>query len=256
MNSILLKNKEYLLLLVIAVLCFSLFKSCNNRSRMKNEYAQNVKGLNEKINSYKDKNGQLIGERAILISDRNGLKDLNKDLSEEVDYWKKKKQRVEVVVDTRIEYRDTGSTKTVLTKVGRNEYKLNFDYQSTDTILKIKGYNNIKVNPKIIDVSKNEVELNPIVSNTYFTDIEIQIPLKVGIKEEKGGIKRAYVKTPNDKFKITKIDAVEIDDELKKSKRRFGVGPFIGYGLSMDRTGVVRVGPSVGVSVHYSILRF
>lgn len=256
MNNFLSKYKEYILIIIIAVLCFTLFRSCDNGRKVNKYYNQNMKALNEEVKSYKDKNGQLISEKAILISDKNGLKDLNKNLSDEVDYWKKKKQKVEVVIQTEIVYVDTGSTKTVLTKVGKDEYKLSFNYQSSDTLLKIKGYNNIKFNPKIIDVNKNEVELNPVVNNTHFTEIEFKVPLKVGIKKEKGGIKRAYVTTPNDKFKVTQIDAAEIDDELKKSRRKFGVGPFVGYGVSMDRSGVVRLGPSFGVSIHYSLLRF
>lgn len=255
MSNFLTKYKEYIFILIIALLSFLLFRSCDDGRRVNKAYLQNTKALNEQINTYKDKNGLLINEKAILIADGKELKELNEGLGDEVDYWKKKKQKVEVVIKTEIVYRDTGSTKTILTQIGKNEYQLSFNYETKDSLLKIKGNNKIKVYPKILDASKNEIELNPVVSNTEFTDIQLNIPLTLGIKKEKG-TKRAYVKTPNENFRVSSLDAAEIDSELKKSNRRFGVGAFVGYGVSLDKQNVLRLGPSVGVALQYNIIRF
>lgn len=217
-------------------------KGCSNKKSLVKNFDQERAYYNERINAYIINNDQLVSEKALLISDGKSLDDKNKELANEVDYWKKKKSKVTTVTKTEIEYRDTGSTKTILVKLPDNEYKLSFSYKSDDSVLFVNGHS-------IID-AKNETLT---VGNTVFDSTLIRIVLTLGFKEDNDKIKRAYVTLPNDKFVVTKIDAVEIDNELNRKKSRLSIGFNAGVGVNYSPfTKRAQAGVQGGVGVNYN----
>ena len=79
-------QRNFLIGLVIVLIL--LMRSCGPSESTVTTLTQNVKALNDSIRTYKDRNGQLVFQKGALISDIKGLKDLNKDLADEVKYLK------------------------------------------------------------------------------------------------------------------------------------------------------------------------
>jgi len=227
-------------------------RGCSKLANNNKEHKQEVAYYSERIKTYQIDNDLLVSERAVLTTDLKSLKGQNKELYDEVLFWKKKKSKVEYITKIQVEYRDTGSTKTILTQIGKYDYRLSFDYDSD--YIDLTGYNEMSVNPKLID---STIVLSPVVTKTKFDSINVRLPLTVGIKTDKDKIKRVFVTTPDDKFSVTKLDGVDlIEKELNKPVKRFGVGPFVGYTVVLSKTGTLTSGAAIGVGLSYNFIRF
>lgn len=253
------KNRT-LVLLAISIILFILYvNGCSKIKSIQNKNKQNISALNDSITTFKNKEGKLVHEKSLLIADKNELKDLNKELWEELEEEKKKKPKV--IIKTEIEYRDTGSITNVISDLGNNNYSLNFEYLSNDSFLFVKGENNFSAKTFIINPDSNKVNLQ-IFPGTTKLDYKFNIPLTLGIKTE-DGLDKIYIKTENEKFKVTKLDAVEVENYFKEKynstskPKKFGFGFYVGYGLNLTpNTGVVKAQPSIGVGLQYNIIRF
>jgi len=195
---------------------------------------QNVEALSDSLRiTNRLKNG-LVYEKKSLLIDAANLKTVNNTLYQDVEYWKKKKQEVNVVTSVKVVYRDTGSTKTVLTKISDNWYLSSFDYLSTDSSVRVTGFNELYFYPKILNADSNKVAINPKVGRTTLSKIEVSMNIKLGIKTDKKGVQSAYAITDNDAVHIQSLDAAVIDKSLNSKRSRLSLGITAGYGILYD----------------------
>ena len=90
----------FTMLLVILGLVFLNLKQCNDKkdAALKNKiYLSNLAALKDTVKIEKDKAGEIEYTKAALITENNSLKDLNKNLNDQVKKEKGKVVYIEVV---------------------------------------------------------------------------------------------------------------------------------------------------------------
>jgi len=95
-----------ILIIAIAVIAMLYLKQCNRSSNLNTELKianMNQQVLNDSITTYKDKAGDLTYEKGILIASEKELKDLNKELYDEVKYLE---DNPKIVIQERIRIKE------------------------------------------------------------------------------------------------------------------------------------------------------
>lgn len=258
-------KKYYTIIMFIATIILSLFlfQTCSTlkQERELRKYQieqdeQNISALkdsiilsfNKKLNAYEfEKNNYVVQK----LSD---LEKYNKSLAEEL---KKVKGDVIAAIKTNaIIDLGTVTVSNNLEVLDSNLYGLRFDnhYKDAGFEQHIAGISKFYMYPN--NITKNW-ELKP--DSTFFDINTSTINVTYGFKEENDTYKV---------FAISKSPKVIFDDltggyiikkqptDAPKKTKKWGVGPYGGYGINSGTDGNVRFGWSVGVSVHYDILQW
>lgn len=256
-----------LLILVIALSVFS-FQTCStlkqereDREYMENQNAKNLKTLSDSITSEFNRRLKAyeFTKDNFVVQKLSELEKYNKELTEEL-----KKVKGDVISAIKSEANiDLGgiSVSNDLTVIDSttNKYGLNFETKYEDAGLKqeIAGVSKFFVTPD--NLTKNwKITPDETVLNKNLTDIRITY----GFKETKDQY-QVFAIPKSEKIKITELDGAYIINKqppppLTRTKR-FGVGPYIGYGLNtynVDDVMGIDFGWSVGVSLHYDLFKF
>lgn len=257
-------SKDVLYLIVIVILFFLVLKSCNSSNNHNLEIDrlnQNISVLNDTIRITHNRENELQYERGVLISSKNELESLNKNLYEEV-----KKQRNKVLflqnlvvslggdtvsnIPTTIVLVD--STLDSLFGVQRN-YTLSWDL---DTTYSEGNY------LRLLAVTHATVSRNSITrSSSDLTNHEIGLNLVTGIIRD-GDNYRIFVKSNYPGFATTRIEGAVIpaNDPLFSNQtkpKKWSIGPIImaGFGTSPKQLSVIPI-YGVGIGVTYGLIRF
>lgn len=213
---------------------------------------QNIKALKDTLRVTKNKIGELEYSKATLISDKDDLSGLNKELSEEL---KKAKGKISELSKYSITVNPTKdapikSTKDTLIKKDDEEHKItwNFDKKYNEfNWLKLSGETNF-----IIDEKGNVI---PLGSNLL--TLEERINITQGLRE-KDGLLEVFIKSDHPFFNVNDLESVIINPKdhvlnsvIKEKAKRFGLGPVIGYGFTQNGTTYF-----IGAGLTYSIIRF
>lgn len=246
----------------ILILLIVILVKCNRES--KNEYQvqniinqNNIEVISDSLKTYKTKNGTLINERGLLISKKEELKNLNYGLYQTVKDLENQIKNIKPQIVIRYKYKiktDTLYLNSRITALNDSTYEINFD---KDTIY--SENNSRHLAGSII------VRLMP--DGTYYNDVQISkvkltkdiinmdAKLVVGMKDDK---LKVWLSTDYPGFDATSIDAVTLDEnvhpQIRKlnNKKKFTVGPYIGFGLSKN----LELSPSIGFGIQYSIIKF
>ena len=197
-----------------------------------------------------------------MIADRKELKELNESLAAENDQLRKDKKKPKVIIQTVVEYRDTGSVNNTVSQLDDDSYSLDFSYTSSDGIIGIDGSSDFNVRPYYLNSDSTKFKLKVEPGVTRFDTISVNLGLTLGITEDRDGIDRVFAK-PNpysDKIVIKEIDAVQLEEYYKskynKKKKPFSVGPYVGLGIGIGNSGQFVLRPSVGVGVQWKLFQF
>ena len=254
------KNRTKITFIIMMILIILYWRQCGQMKYERKKADQNQKALTDTLQVVKTKNGYLVTQKATFVASEKELKELNSDLYDEVDEWKRKKSKVKVVVKTEIVYVDNGKTKNVASKIGKNEYKLAFDYTGKDSILIIKGYSDFKAYPIYKNGDTTKFNLRIVNGETVFDTVSVNIELTMGVKEDKDGVDRVFIKPNSEKIKIKDLYSVQMEEFYKskynKKKKHFTVGPHIGLGVGVGNGGQFQLIPQVGIGIQYSIFKF
>ncbi len=248
---------KYIVAGVIIILALSLFHTCSKNSDLKaqlNISEQNAKALADSVRVSKNKVGDLEYSKNILVAEKNNLGELNKDLKKELDKEKGKVHELTKIVAT-IKHDTVKGINTVVEVYPDSTQGLKWKYE--------KIYN--KENSRFIDgVSKFKIDSlgNVIPLYTELTRDEINFNIVQGLREKDGNVEM-FVRSDYPDFAAKDMNSVIIDPKnhpvLKKftKHKRFGIGPYAGYGLYMDNfSGKAGLGVQVGIGVHYDIFKF
>lgn len=254
------KQRNVLIIILLFLIGFGVF-GWNRYSSLKNKLAiseQNTKALADSVRVEKNKNGDLVFSKNILISEKRGLEDLNANLAEQVRAQKGKIRELNHIIasiesDTIyiptevIIYVNDDSTRT---------YGLSWEHDTTYSL------NNFR---SLAGVSKFDLDSNGVISplETIITKDIINFSLTTGLREKDGNIE-IFATSPYPNLTITQMDGGIIDPKkhpvLKEfsRKKRFGIGPYVGVGLGLNTIPVTNVGLGfqIGIGLHYDIIQF
>lgn len=246
---------------LIAVIIF--FKGCGGGNEIQTmEYEQNIAALQDSIRTYETKNGELVSEKMALLTDKDNLKNLNKELSDDIKHLKDNplvvtKFVTKIVHDTvylEPEIDSTGITFNADSTVKIIPFTWGDSTQFDDNnYRKIGGSYLVQV----------DTGLNVTTNNFLITTDEMGLSFTTGITESKDDQVEIFIKSNYPGFTPTKIDGALFDpresDVIKKyfPPKRWGVGVYGGYGLYFDVQNVrVGHGINLGVGVSYNLFQW
>lgn len=222
---------------MLSILCICFYASWRHADRragqVQEEYA-------DSLSTYKNKAGEAYAAMDVLITSKKDLEKQNAELAEEV---KSLKDNPIVVTETLIKYvvRDTIETEVDSVKViSPDLQKYSWSARDTNGWYAVSG-------ASTVDYSSREF------ANSV-TGVEMSTKLAVDLIEQDKKL-TVIAKSDNPYVSIAEIDGAVIDptksDVLKSQfrQKKWGVGPYLGFGV----TGNMEPAWTLGVSVHYSV---
>lgn len=246
------------LAIIIAIVAILFIHRCTPSDPNIDTLKQNITALNDSIRTYKDKNGQLVYEKAAFISENGDLKKLNKELDDEIKYLKDHplvviKTVIKIVHDTVFVPVKVGGP--VILKDGSVSRNLTWNL---DKEFSKGNYRKLGGDLDVI-VDSN---LNLTSSPMHITTDELGLSLTTGLTEN-GDFLEIFVKSPYPGFTPTSINGSLIDPKKSEVLKRYfppkkwAVGIYGGYGIYFDpRSFDIGNGVLLGVGVQYNILQW
>lgn len=260
------KNSTFILIGVVAILVFLNLKQCSGDSYQNKLHKQNVDALNEKMRTIEGKNGELIRDKSIYFADLKDIKENNKELYAYFEEFKANGYKPEIVTITKYVFVDSGRVANKLNHVQGDKYSLDFEYQDSDSIIKIVGKSNFFASSYVKQVfpdGKYDLGINFKPDSTTFDKITFRSGLALAMGKDKDGIDRIIAKPHpyTNKIVIEDIQVAGLEEYYKKKYgnkkiKRFSAGPSIGYGITTGGGGVIGHGAYIGIGVQYSLIRF
>lgn len=261
------KTKKYIqaIIIIAGVLFMMLFlNQCNRTRNLKKELErqeqiakQNYAALNDSIKVYKN----LLGETSFSkpIAEMNA-EDIKKYFPVLYERLKAELGEVKIIWKTEFIYKDTGSVVNAIVKLDSNKYALKYDYVSTDSTLRIKSTNIFYAEPVLIDKTTNKYSISTKSGISTIDDMSLKLGFTTGIKKE-GDLYKIFITPSSDKIIITQLEGADVSNMINppitpSKKKRWSVGPYIGFGVSFGSGGEYMLGVGVGISLQYAIIRF
>lgn len=249
-------NIPYLIIGVLIII-IAVMSKCNSDLKEESFIAQNnLKVSNDSLIVIKNKYGQEITERGVLISDMKGLKELNKKLYDEVKKLEKGtgiKTQVLIKTETKIVH-DTTYLQSDITALNDSLYEIDFSYDTTYTGTNSRAIKGIATIGLVhLDSSKYNLVKQ---SSFKLTKDEMNIDATLAIGQKDGELK-VWLESDYPGFSTESVDAVTLDPEIhpelrQLNNKKFTVGPYLGIGIGQNFT----LSPSIGVGVQWAVFKF
>lgn len=236
-------------LIVLSSIIMNVYQFNNGRINDKINKA-NITALTDSLKIEKNKLGEVVKSKSLLIMDINDLKNTNSDLNNEINKLSSKDKRnlveinklkitIDMLVDS-LERLQPGPIVVV------NDSTKSYPFS------KINKFRELKWD---VDVT-NKKDGTEIVTSTIKAD-KIYADLVINKTKEKNNLVLS-VSSSNPYVNVTNIDGSVIDLNAYNSYQKpklFGIGLHVGYGLSTNN-GVVFLSPYIGVGLSYNLIRF
>ena len=211
--------------LIICILVCFLCMSINRCSNVSGEYKHNIEALTDTIKYYQDKNGNLVATKLAFESDIKTLKLLNKDLYNQIDSLKLKKDKVKevIIIKGEVDNGQKDSSYTIKHDTIVKGFDKDFNFNNKYRVLEGNvNYQNDKLH---ISINKDI---------TYF-DYTIAMD-----KDSK-----LYIKSTNPYVQYNEITGFTLPT-VKKKKTALVIGPSVGYDYSINEK---KFSPTIGINV-------
>jgi hypothetical protein len=227
-----------------------MMRDCSSKDGELQISRQNVQALTDRTRQEKNRVGQLQYEKKIFMGDIETLKELNKDLTNELEKQHGSVRTITKVV-TKIVF-DTILVDNRVDRINDSMFVINFDH-----VKNFDSSNSISFRGRTpVSLSDEEGKIAVVSQKTAIHDMTIDIKLYTGIREDKG-IYSIFARTdfPGVKFDL---DGAIVDPEksfISKKTSPFSLmlGGGLGYGVTPSGNGVF---PSVGIFVGINLLNF
>ena len=258
-----LDNIQAILIITGFLILLLFFNQCNTTRKLKNELKlqkqvteQNMAALNDTITVYKNKAGQSSYSKPIADMSPQEIEKYFPDLYKRL---KAEMGEVKVIWKTIIEYRDTGFVKNAIVQLDSNKFSLNYNYYSKDSSLHILSTNTFFADPILIDKETNKYTVKTNSGISTINDFNLKLGFTTGIKKE-NGLNRIFITPDSKNTTVTLIEGADVSKLLNpipapSNNKKWSVGPYIGFGMTFTN-GAYHIGPGVGISVQYSLLKF
>jgi hypothetical protein len=259
-------KKNYFFILVIAVVVLSvlLFNTCStlkteraDRKYQEKQDAQNYSAKLDSVTVIYDKKlkAYVSSKDEYVVKELSDLKKYNLELAAEI---KKIKGDVIDAINSKAQI-DIGkistSSKVVVLDEKTNHYGLNFTsgYKDPGFTQTIEGTSRFFVIPDLT-AKKWSIKADSTIFNTDLTTISVTYGSRLN-KDKKYEV---FAISPSPKVKFIDLTGAYIIENQPKpaplKTKRFGIGPYIGYGLNNFNS--PKFGMSIGVAAHYDLLQF
>jgi hypothetical protein len=245
LNKIRSMRTTELLAVGFVIVLLLLLQQCNKSSNLKEDLRmadQNRLALTDSVRTIKNKWGEEITVKNVLVANAKELKELNTELSKEL-----KKISGDVVYLQRMVGKiknDTIRITNTVTEYPDGTKQLAWDYDTTYTQFdgrSLAGYSRF-----VIDTVTGKI----IDRGTVITKDEIRIKLTTGLTELDDSY-QIFVKTDYPGLKFDQLDGSIVDKKKfagSSNESSWVFGPYIGAGVGYDPHNRV-FGPSINVGV-------
>lgn len=241
----------FVLIVAIVLLAFLNLKQCNDSKSIKannNLYLSNLKALNDTVKLEKDKAGQIEFSKQSLIAENGSLKELNKNLDDQV---KKEKGKVIYIESSTGEVNDTPKTiNYVLDKISDTEFSIT---SNLDVYYDSNNHRNFDV----ITTIKIDSNRNVTVLKSELAKDSLGFNIVTGLTQD-GKNLRIFIRSDYPGLNFTKIDGSLIDptksDVIKSffPNKKWSIGPQLGIGINSQ----LKAGFYVGFGLSYNIIQW
>ena len=250
-------NLNTILFVALVVMALLLFRQCSTTQNLKDDLAianQNQIALNDSVRVIKNKWGQDIYLKNILITDKKNLENLNADLSKEI---KKLKGDILVLISAQgsIGHGDPVPPITITNTVtkypdGLNELKWKFDtIYSPGNSRTLAGYSQFRI---------DTLNGNILDRGTKITEDKIKFKVSTGLTELDDTY-QIFIKSDYPGLTFTQIDGAILDKKrfMKVQEPTVVWGPSIsiGYGVNAQTQSL---GPqlTLGISATLNVNKY
>lgn len=258
------KNRRVVIAIAVAIIIMLWLNECSRSNALKQELKaekersnQNLAALTENLQQYVNENGDTSYQKPVA---EMSIEEIKQHFPLLYDAIKAESGEVKYIVQQKIVYRDTGSVINTINELSEDNYALEFNYISEDSVLTLVGESRFTAFPYMAPDEKLALKLFP--GKTIFEDTKIQFGLTTGVRKDKDGIDRIFITPSTSKITITDIQGADLTNFLKErdkqtlKKKKFGVGLQIGYGLNFARQNAINHGVYVGAGLNYNLIRF
>ncbi len=238
---------KLIMLAVIIVLIITNWTSCEKRKDDKQKYIQNTEAMKKEIKVEANKNGELQSSVVVYEGKVKDLSEYSEDLAEEVKALKRRKPTVITKFQTVYKVDTIYISNTVLDTVGLedDEYKLAWDYTSSDSTRLLKGNSLFEAK-----VDKGSLSITPGL--TTITKDELILDFTVGVaRNKKTNINEIFVTPNKPNITIRNLEGAV----LGKSKLGINLSFNAGYGVYYGNK-QFGLGPFVGISISKPLIKF
>ncbi len=258
-----LDNIKMILAIARVAILLLFLNQCNTTNKLKSELKrqeqktqQNLAALNDSITKYKNKAGQTSYSKPIADMSVEEIEKYFPDLYQRL---KNELGDVKIIWKTKIEYKDTGSVKNAIIQLDSNEYSLVYDYYSKDKSLHIKSTNTFFAEATLIDKETNKYSVKTSPGISTINDISLKLGFTTGIKKE-NNLYKIFITPDSENVIVGQIEGADVSNMINppvspSKNKKWSVGPYIGFGMTFNK-GTYLIGPGVGISIQYSLLRF
>ena len=215
---------------IILVMACALSASISRCSSVSREYKHNINALNDTIKYYQDKNGNLVATKLAFESDINMLQKLNKDLYDQIDSLKLKKNNVAQIIYVGGEIENPKKDTAYVVEHDTIYKGFSKDFNFNDQYRKLEGNVNYQNDSLGISIDKDV---------TYF-DYTVAMDKDA----------RIYIKSSNPYVKYNEITGFTIP---KQRQKRWSLGPSVNFGYDPIQN---KPSASVGISLNYGIIKW
>lgn len=242
------------LLVASSVTAFAYIDKYKDQLYETQKQINNIEALNDSVRTYRNNADELTSTKLALQTDKEQLKTLNSNLSEELE---KEKGDVESLTQLVTELQgDTGDATTsegevvggatVMADVSLQRYKFTWEKSSS-------GEKWSKVLEGYFVVEADSSYKPKIIENKITKDM-LDMEIITGIKDDDGQ-KSIFVRSIYPNLTFTDINGAILDDigREERTPSRWGIGPVVGYGYGVSES---KFGFYLGIGVQYSFIRF
>jgi len=244
---------NFILALGVVIMSLLFLQQCSRSQNLKEQIAveqQNQKALNDSVRYVKNSLGEEIALKNVLISDKNGLQDLNASLSTEVS---KLKGKILTIQSASGGSKNNGPIHTTTTvkeyPTGLKEIEWRYDSSfDANNYRKIKGTTKFEI---------DTTNLSVIDKGTIIDSDEIHLNIVTGITELEGSY-QIYLKSDYPNMKFDKIDGAILDKKrfIKNQSPNAILGPTIGIGWAFTPSQTIKPTVFLGIGVTFNSKKF
>lgn len=215
---------------IILVLMCALSASVSKCSSVSKEYKHNINALNDTIKYYQDKHGNLVATKLAFESDVNMLKNLNRDLYDQIDSLKLKKNKVAQIIYVEGEIENPERDTTYIIQYDTISKGFSKEFNFNDQYRKLEGNVNYQNDSLGVFINKDIIYFD----YTLAMDKDAKI----------------YMKSTNPYVKYNEMSGFTVP---KQKQKRWSLGPSINFGYDPLQG---KPSASVGISLNYGIIKW
>ena len=268
------KNYKLIFIAAFLIVIALLMNQCSSTKRLKNELkiekqrgVQNMAALNDSVQIYKNKLGELTYSKPVA---QMSIKELEKYFPELYKKLEAELGEVKYITNTEIEYINIGTVHNQVSELENDFYSLNTEYYSDDSTTYLKSSSTFYAKTLFLNPDSTKFDLKITPGITTYEEIRFKFGLTTGIKKDIDGIYRIFVVPDNNNFTVTSLEGADVSNFFQQANvqnyKRWSVGIYAGVGVNYnmwtaDAPGAplsspLGIGPSIGIGIQYILFRF